>query len=118
MARSVARWACTFTPRLVCAALVGSMFATAALAEPSLSGPSIAAVSEKVAFHGVGFQPVATVQPRLTDPAGAETLLSPQQVASDGTLTVEVTPATPGPHIVSVVNASGVELIATRFFSR
>lgn len=109
--RTIARRA--FVAAVAGTVLVGQILA----AGPWLAGPSVLGVTEKGAFSGGGFVPAAVVQLRAQDPTGSQSLV-PLQVAADGTVTAEVTPAVEGLHTVAILDAAGAVLASTAFISR
>jgi hypothetical protein len=85
-----------------------------AMAAPTLTGPSVAKVSEAAVFSGSGYVANSAVSISVTQPGGTEAQYS-AVVAADGTLSYGVAPAGPGVHTLKVLDSGGATLTTTIF---
>ena len=94
-----------------------ALIATAAIASaPFISGPSLLQAADSGAFIGGGFTPDATVQVRILDPAGTQSV-STVQVGGDGSVAFTVTPRGEGVHSVALMDLAGTTLATASFLS-
>ena len=85
-----------------------------AMAAPSLTGPSMAKVSEAAVFSGNGYLANSAISVLVTEPGGSEAQYS-AVIAADGTLSYRVAPARPGVHTLKVLDSGGATLTTTIF---
>lgn len=97
-----------------CAAVLGGAMGVAHAQGPAwLSGPSIAVLGAKASFSAGNLPPGAVVRVRVQE-ANAASHQADVLVAADGTLSYELNPSLEGEHSLTVLDASGQTLAATR----